>query len=89
MGNHIDFGEDSWQQYLYWQVQDKKTLNRINELIKDIERNGYTGIGKLERLTGNMSAYWSRRIDKKNRLVYRIDGDTIKITQCGSHYQDQ
>jgi toxin YoeB len=58
-------------------------------LLKDIERNGYEGIGKPERLLGDLSAYWSRRIDEKHRLVYRIDGDTIRIVQCGSHYCDK
>ena len=58
-------------------------------ILKDIERNGYDGIGKPERLSGDLSAYWSRRIDDSNRLVYRIEGDTIKIVQCGSHYRDK
>ncbi|MDR1246893.1 MAG: Txe/YoeB family addiction module toxin [Clostridiales Family XIII bacterium] len=88
MSSHIDFEEKAWQEYLYWQTQDKKTLKRINELIRDIGRNGNDGTGKPERLTGNLSAYWSRRIDEKNRIVYRIDGDIIKIIQCGSHYRN-
>ena len=67
----------------------QKKLKRINALLKDVERNGYDGIGKPERLTGDLSAYWSRRIDEQNRIVYRIDGDTIKIVQCGSHYRDK
>ena len=67
----------------------QKNLKRINALLKDIERNGYDGIGKPERLTGDLSAYWSRRIDEQNRIVYRIDSDTIKIVQCGSHYRDK
>lgn len=81
--------DEAWEDYTYWQAQDKKTLKRIHALLKDIERNGYDGIGKPERLTGNLSAYWNRRIDEQNRLVYRIDGDTIKIVQCGSHYRDK
>lgn len=81
--------DEAWEDYTYWQAQDKKTLKRINALLKDIERNGYDGIGKPERLTGDLSAYWSRRIDEQNRIVYRIDGDTIKIVQCGSHYRDK
>lgn len=64
-------------------------MKRILQLLKDIERNGYNGIGKPERLTGDFSAYWSRRIDECNRIVYRIDGNTIKIVQCGSHYRDK
>ena len=67
----------------------QKKLKRINALLKDVERNGYDGIGKPERLTGDLSAYWSRRIDEQNRIVYRIDSDTIKIVQCGSHYRDK
>ena len=76
-----------WNSYLYWQNQDKKTLKRINALLKDIDRNGYRGIGKPEPLTENFSGWWSRRIDEKNRLVYRIINDHIEILQCGEHYQ--
>ena len=64
--------DDAWEDYLYWQTQDKKTLKRINSLIKDIDRNGYDGIGKPEPLTGNWSGYWSRRIDESNRLIYKL-----------------
>lgn len=78
----------AWEDFCYWQMQDRKTLKRILELLKDIDRNGYDGIGKPERLTGDLSAYWSRRIDEKNRIVYRMDGDTIRIVQCGTHYRD-
>lgn len=81
--------EDAWDDYLYWQENDRKTLRRINVLIKDIERGGYSGIGKPEPLTGNLSGYWSRRIDACNRIVYRITGDSIEIIQCGSHYRDK
>ena len=81
--------DEEWEDYTYWQAQDKKTLKRINALLKDVEHNGYDGIEKPERLTGDLSAYWSRRIDEQNRIVYRIDGDTIKIVQCGSHYRDK
>lgn len=63
---------------------DKKTLKRILQLLRDIERNGYDGIGKPEPLRGDLSSYWSRRIDDCNRIVYRIDGDGIRIVQCGS-----
>ncbi|MHC1747337.1 MAG: Txe/YoeB family addiction module toxin [Cellulosilyticaceae bacterium] len=81
--------EDAWDDYLYWQTQDKKTLKRINQLIKDIERNGYEGIGKPEPLRGNHSGYWSRRIDDCNRIVYKISNDQVIIVQCGSHYRDK
>ena len=64
-------------------------MKRILSLLKDIERNGYSGIGKPERLSGDLSAYWSRRIDDANRIVYRIEGDKIIIVQCGSHYRDK
>lgn len=81
--------DDAWEDYVYWQTQDKKTLKRINSLIKDIDRNGYEGIGKPEPLTGNWSGYWSRRIDEKNRLVYKIVDGTIRIAQCRTHYDDK
>ncbi len=81
--------DEAWEDFEYWTKQDKKTLRRILQLLKDIERNGYTGIGKPERLSGDLSNYWSRRIDNANRIVYRIDGDTVKIVQCGSHYRDK
>lgn len=67
----------------------QKNLKRILNILKDIDRNGNEGIGKSERLSGDLSAYWSRRIDEKNRIVYRIENDIIKIVQCGSHYRDK
>lgn len=76
----------AWQEYLYWQVQDRKTLKRINVLLQDIDRNGYTGIDKPEPLKGDLQGYWSRRIDETNRLVYRIVEQRIEILQCRSHY---
>ncbi len=85
----IAFKPEAWSDYLYWQSQDKKTLKRINQLLQDIIRNGYSGIGKPERLSGNLAGYWSRRIDDMNRIVYRIGNNSIEIVQCGSHYQDK
>ena len=82
------FKQDAWADYLYWQTQDKKTLKRINLLLKDIERNGYDGIGKPEPLKHDMSGYWSREIDEKHRLVYRIQDDKIEILSCRTHYGD-
>jgi toxin YoeB len=82
------WSDDAWDTYLYWQTQDRKTLKRINELIRDIERNGNTGIGKSEPLKHKHQGYWSRRIDEKNRLIYRIQNEIIDIIQCGSHYDD-
>lgn len=79
----------AWEDYLFWQTQDKKTLKRINLLLQDVERNGNTGIGKPEPLKGNLQGYWSRRIDDTNRLVYRIVGNRIEILQCRSHYGDK
>lgn len=81
--------DEAWEDYLYWQKQDRKTLKRINDLIKDIDRNGYDGIGKPEPLSGDLSGYWSRRIDNKNRIVYKIMDDSLLIIQCGSHYRDK
>lgn len=73
---------------MYWQTQDKKTLKRINQLIRDIERgNGFDGIGKPEPLKNEFSGFWSRRIDECNRLIYRIVGDTLEILSCRGHYE--
>lgn len=87
MSNFI-FSEDAWAEYLYWQKQDKKTLKRINQLLQDISRNGYDGIGKPEPLKGDFSGFWSRRIDEANRIVYRLSDNGIEIIQCKGHYED-
>ncbi len=80
--------EEAWEDYLYWQTQDKKTIKRINLLVKDIERNGLeNGIGKPEPLKENLSGFWSRRIDDVNRLVYRIENDCLQILSCKGHYE--
>ena len=81
------FSESAWEDYCYWLGQDKKTLKRINLLIKDIDRNGYSGIEKPDPLVGDFSGYWSRRIDECNRIVYKIQNNIIYIAQCGSHYR--
>lgn len=81
--------DDAWDDYLYWQTQDKRTLRRINMILKDIDRNAYDGIGKPEALLGDLSGYWSRRIDDKNRIVYKVKDNQIIIVQCGSHYRDK
>ena len=78
--------DEAWEDYLYWQIQDRKTLKRINMLLQDIDQNGYEGIGKPEPLKGNLSGWWSRRIDDVNRLVYRITGEQVEIAQFRSHY---
>ena len=75
--------------YLSWQNQDKNTLKRINELIKDMARDPFDGIGKPEALKGDLSGCYSRRIDGKNRIVYRIKGDTVQILQVGTHYKEK
>jgi toxin YoeB len=82
------FKQTAWEDYLYWQAQDKKTLRRINQLLQDIERSGHTGIGKPEPLRHDLSGWWSRRIDATNRLVYRVKDGCIEIAQCGAHYRD-
>lgn len=81
--------DNAWEDYLYWQLQDRKTLKRINELLQDIDRSKYKGIGKPEPLKHNLSGWWSRRIDDKNRIVYRIKDNQIEIAQCGAHYRDK
>ena len=80
--------DEAWEDYTYWQTQDKKTLKRINMLLKDIERGNFDGIGKPGSLKGDMSGFWSRRIDDVNRLVYRIHGDVMEIVSCSGHYED-
>ncbi len=78
--------QEAWEDYLYWQSQDKKTLKRINALIRDIERGGFDGIGKPEPLKGELNGFWSRRIDETNRLVYRVRSDVLEILSCRRHY---
>ncbi len=80
------FSENAWEDYLYWQNTDKKTLKRINKLIKDIQRNKYEGIGKPEPLKNNLSGYWSRRINVEHRLVYKIEKERIMIAPLRYHY---
>ena len=84
------WSDDAWEDYLYWQTQDKKTLKRINLLIKDIERNGaMNGIGEPETLRGNLQGEFSRRINEKDRLVYHIEDGCIYIAHCRGHYDDK
>ena len=77
----------AWDDYLYWQTQDKNILKRINQLIRDTERDPFQGIGKPEPLRGDLSGFWSRRIDDTNRLVYRVNGDILEILSCKGHYE--
>ncbi len=85
--NNISLTTKAWEEYCYWQTQDKKTLKRINLLLVDIQRNRFEGIGKPEPLKENLSGYWSRRIDDTNRLVYKINNEQIEIIQCKGHYE--
>ena len=85
----VVFKKLAFEEYLYWQTQDKKTLKRINAIIKDISRNENNGIGKSEALRGNLSGFWSRRIDEKNRLIYKIVDNKITIYNCKGHYDDK
>jgi len=80
------FSENAWEDYLFWQKNDKKKLRRINNLIKDILRNKFEGLGKPEPLKHNLAGYWSRRINNEHRIVYRIENDAILIAQLRYHY---
>ena len=87
--------DDAWDDYVSWQAEDKKTIKRINKLIKDIERNGYNGIGKPEPLKGNLSGWWSVKIDDVNRLVFKVvsgqndSKPNLEIYACKGHYDDK
>lgn len=83
---HLIWADEAWDDYLYWQGEDRKTLRKINELIKDIIRHPFNGIGKPEPLRGDFSGFWSRRIDGKNRIIYRVTEDGIEIASCKTHY---
>ena len=81
------WSDQAWEEYLQWQILDKKTLKKINALVKDIERNGVSeGLGKAEPLRYRKA--WSRRIDHEHRLVYRVEGESLFIISCKGHYQD-
>jgi toxin YoeB len=82
----ISFADDAWDDYLYWQQQDKKVLKKINRLIKEIQREPFEGIGEPEPLKYNWSGYWSRRITIEHRLVYKVVDSTLLIAQCRYHY---
>jgi toxin YoeB len=82
----ITFSANAWEDYLDWQKNDKKMLKRINNLIKDISRSPFDGIGKPELLKHALSGYWSRRINDEHRLVYKVEDESIQIAQCKFHY---
>ena len=86
--SNIVFTENAFAEYISWQSQDRKTLKRINAILKDISRNPFDGISKPEPLKENLSGFWSRRIDDTNRIVYRVSGENIEIYQCKGHYND-
>ena len=86
MGRTLAWTDAAWEDYLYWQEQDKRTLRRINKLITDTKRSPFEGIGKPEALKENLSGFWSRRIDESHRLVYAVDETHITIISCRYHY---
>ena len=81
--------DEAWEEYIEWQSKDKRILKKINNLLKDIDRNGYACIGKPEPLRGNLAGFYRVHIDEKNRLIFRILDDVIEIAQCGTHYGDK
>ncbi|MCL1824046.1 MAG: Txe/YoeB family addiction module toxin [Oscillospiraceae bacterium] len=90
MSDNVNFTKRGLSDYIYWQDGNKRTLNKLNKLIYDVKRNYYEGLGKPEQLKGNFSGCWSREIDEKNRLVYRItEDDDVEILQCKGHYNDK
>jgi toxin YoeB len=82
----IIFSKNAWEDYQYWQVEDKKMLKKINALIKDIQRNPFDGVGKPEALKFNLKGFWSRRIDREHRLVYQANENEVLIYACRFHY---
>lgn len=83
---NLQWDIDAWGDYVYWQTNDKKILKRINQLVKDMMRTPFEGIGKPEPLKGNLSGFWSRRINDEHRIVYAVEDDTIIIIACREHY---
>lgn len=83
----LSWTDISWEDYLYWQLNDKKMLKRVNALIKDIKRHPFEGIGNPEPLRHNWSGYWSRRMNREHRLIYKVTEETIFIAQCRYHYR--
>lgn len=81
------FSDDAWDDYQYWVANDRKVHRKINELLRDIERNGHSGIGKPEPLKHDLEGFWSRRISQEHRLIYRIQDGQILVAKCRKHYQ--
>ncbi len=88
MTKTIAFEPSAWDDYLYWHIADKSLFKKINNLIKEIQRTPFSGTGKPEPLKNEYSGFWSRRIDDEHRLVYKVEGDIIVITQCRRHYKN-
>ncbi len=86
--SQVQWDFDAWEDYLYWQHQDKRVLKQINKLVKDIVRSPFEGLGKPEPLKENLSGLWSRRINKEHRLVYMVKNNTVLIFSCSGHYDD-
>ena len=82
----ITFAEDAWAEYMDWQTRDGKTVKKINDLLDDVRRHPFQGLGKPEPLRGDKSGKWSRRINHEDRLVYRVERDTVVVFQCRGHY---
>jgi toxin YoeB len=86
--NKISFDLNGWVEYCYWKTQDKKTIKKIDTLLKELFKNLMVGIGKPELLKGNLAGLWSCRIDEQNRIIYKIDEDSVEILSCEGHYSD-
>lgn len=84
----IQWNVDAWDEYCVWQQKDRSVVKRINQIVKDIKRNPFDGIGKPEALKGNLSGFWSRRITDEHRIVYIVEEDTVIIISCKGHYKD-
>ncbi|MBD8566004.1 Txe/YoeB family addiction module toxin [Oxalobacteraceae sp. CFBP 8763] len=82
----LKFTDEGWDSYVYWQTQDRKTLKRINDLVKDVQRDPFAGIGKPEPLKHGLSGCWSRRIDESNRFVYMVNDAELIVISCRYHY---
>ena len=89
MSKTLAFSKQAWEEYLYWQTQDKKTLKKINNLLEGLQRDNQEVVGKAERLVGNLSGHCSIRINSKDRLVYQVKNQIIEVKQCKGHYDDK
>lgn len=87
MSREIAFTTDAWEEYLAWQKQDKKIVKKINQLLKECQRDPFVGTGKAEQLKGNFSGAWSRRITQEHRLVYTVSDTEIRVVACRFHYK--